>query len=39
MDADIVEAAMNLKSVEMAYQAALASSAKVMELSLVDFIK
>ena len=39
VDADIVEAAMNLKSVEMAYQAALASSAKVMELSLVDFIK
>ena len=38
-DADFVEAAMNLKSVEMAYQAALASSASIMELSLVDFIK
>ena len=38
-NADIFEAAMNLKSVEMAYQAALASSASVMELSLVDFIK
>jgi len=38
-DADFVEATMNLKSVEMAYQAALASSASIMELSLVDFIK
>ena len=37
-DADIVEAAMNLTSVEMAYQASLASSASVMKLSLVDFL-
>jgi len=38
-DVDFVEATMNLKSVEMAYQAALASSASIMELSLVDFLK
>jgi len=38
-DADIVEAAMNLTSVEMAYQASLASSASIMNLSLVDFLK
>ena len=38
-DADIAEAVMNLKSVEVTYQAALASSASIMELSLVDYIK
>lgn len=38
-DADIIEAAMNLSSIEMAYQAALASSASMMELSLVDFMR
>jgi len=37
-DADIAEAVMNLKSKEMAYQAALASSSRVMQLSLVNFI-
>jgi flagellar hook-associated protein 3 FlgL len=38
-DADIAEAVMNLKAVEVAYQAALASSAAIMELSLVDYLK
>ena len=37
-DADIAEAIINLKSTELAYQAALASSAKVMQLSLVQFL-
>ena len=38
-DADITEAVMNLKSVEFAYQATLASSARVMTLSLVNYLK
>jgi flagellar hook-associated protein 3 FlgL len=38
-DADIAEAIMNLKSVEFAYQATLASSSKVMGLSLVDYMR
>jgi len=38
-DADITEAVMNLKSAEFAYQATLASSARVMTLSLVNYIK
>ena len=37
-DADITEAIIELKSKELAYQAALASSAKVMQLSLVDYL-
>lgn len=37
-DADIAEAIIDLKSKELAYQAALASSAKVMALSLVDYL-
>ena len=37
-DADITEAIMDLKGKELAYQAALASSAKVMKLSLVDYL-
>jgi flagellar hook-associated protein 3 FlgL len=37
-DADIAEAIIELESKELAYQAALASSAKVMELSLIDFL-
>ena len=37
-DADITETIIELKSKELAYQAALASSAKVMELSLVDYL-
>lgn len=38
-DADIAEAIMNLKSVEFAYQATLASSAKIMTMSLVDYLR
>ena len=38
-DADIAEAVMNLKAAELTYQAALASSSKVMTLSLVDYLK
>lgn len=37
-DADIAEAIMDLESKELAYQAALASSAKVMAMSLVDYL-
>lgn len=37
-DADITEAIIDLKSKELAYQATLASSAKVMQLSLVDYL-
>jgi flagellar hook-associated protein 3 FlgL len=37
-DADIAEAIIELESKELAYQAALASSAKVMELSLIDYL-
>ena len=37
-DADIAEAIIALKEKEVAYQAALASSAKVMALSLVDYL-
>ena len=38
-DADITEAIIDLKEKELAYQAALASSSKVMQLSLVDYIR
>jgi len=38
-DADIAEAVMNVKAAELTYQAALASSAKVMTLTLVDYLK
>lgn len=37
-DADIAEAIMDLSGKELAYQAALASSSKVMSLSLVDYL-
>ena len=37
-DADIAEAIIDLKSKELAYQVALASSAEVMALSLVDYL-
>lgn len=37
-DADIAEAIIDLKEKELAYQAALSSSAKIMELSLVDYL-
>lgn len=37
-DADIAEAIMDLKAKELAYQAALNSSAKVIQMSLVDYV-
>ncbi|MBN1903847.1 MAG: flagellar hook-associated protein FlgL [Deltaproteobacteria bacterium] len=37
-DADLAAAVINLKSKELAYNAALSSSAKLMELSLVNFV-
>ena len=37
-DADIIEAVMVLRAKEVAYQAALASSARLMQLSLVDYL-
>lgn len=37
-DADILEAISDVQSRETAYQAALASSAKVMQLSLIDYL-
>ena len=37
-DADIAEAIIELESKELAYRAVLASSAKVMELSLIDYL-
>lgn len=37
-DADIAEAVISLKAKELAYQAALASSSKVMQMSLVDYL-
>ena len=37
-DADITEAIMDLKEKELVYQAALSSSAKIMELSLIDYM-
>ena len=38
-DAEITSAIMNLKAKEVAYQAALSSSAKVLNVSLVDYLK
>ena len=38
-DADIAEAIMNVKAAELTYQAALASSSKVMTLTLVDYLQ
>jgi flagellar hook-associated protein 3 FlgL len=37
-DADITEAITNLQQKQLVYQAALASSSKVMQLSLVDYL-
>ncbi|OKY75678.1 MAG: hypothetical protein BM485_08145 [Desulfobulbaceae bacterium DB1] len=37
-DTDLTEAILNLKSKEVAYQAALAAAAKTMQLSLVDYL-
>ncbi len=38
-DADIIEAVSQLKSTELAYQAALASTSKLMTTSLIDFLR
>ncbi len=38
-DTDIIEAINNLKAQEVSYQAALAAASKVMNLSLVDYIR
>ncbi len=37
-DADIIEAVMKLQTIETAYQASLSSTAKIMSLSLVDYL-
>jgi len=37
-DADLAEAVINLKSKELAYNAALSSSSKIMQMSLVDYL-
>ncbi len=37
-DADLAEAVISLKSKELAYQAALSSSSKIMQMSLVDYL-
>ena len=38
-DADMAEAIMNVSAAQLTYQAALSSSAKVMSLTLVDYLK
>lgn len=38
-DTDLAEAILNLKTKEVAYQAALTAASKVMQLSLVDFMR
>lgn len=37
-DADIVESIMNLQNIQTAYQAALASSSKILNVSLMDYL-
>jgi flagellar hook-associated protein 3 FlgL len=37
-DADLAEAVVDLKTKELAYQAALASSSRVMQMSLVNYL-
>jgi len=37
-EADIIEAIMNLNSLELAYQASLSSTARIMNLSLADYL-
>lgn len=37
-DADIIESIMRLKNIEVAYQAALSSTARVINISLVDYL-
>ncbi|MCA1795185.1 MAG: hypothetical protein LC660_15190, partial [Desulfobacteraceae bacterium] len=38
-DADIIEAIMNLQSIQTAYQAALSSTSQVLNISLVDYLR
>lgn len=38
-DADIAEAVIDLENIQLAYKAALASSSKIMKLTLLDYIK
>lgn len=38
-DADMVESIMNLQNIEAAYQAALASTSKILSISLVDYLQ
>lgn len=38
-DADMIEAVMDLQSIETAYKASLSSSAKILDLSLVDYLR
>ena len=38
-DADIIEAIMNLQGIQTAYQAALASTSQVLNISLVDYLR
>jgi flagellar hook-associated protein 3 FlgL len=38
-DVDIIESVMNLQNIETAYQAALASTSKVLSISLVDYLR
>ncbi len=38
-DADIIKSIMDLKNIETAYQAALSSTAKVLDISLVDYLR
>ncbi len=38
-DADMIESIMNLQNIEIAYQAALSSTSKVLNLSLVDYLR
>ena len=38
-DADLTEEIMELEAKELAYQAALSSSAKLMKLTLMDYIE
>jgi flagellar hook-associated protein 3 FlgL len=38
-DADIIEAIMNLQNIQNAYQAALSSTSRILNLSLVDYLR
>lgn len=37
-DADLIEAIMNLKAIQTAYEASLSSTAKLLKVSLVDYL-